>query len=440
MSSIAPELTLQKRKMAFYNGKKAKPLLMAQSLRALAMILKVGESEARALQITGEQFKKYDVGRAFTRAAQTMREEGATFKQAIAAEDVFPRTVQELVAAAPTVSAMHKNLIQAANLTSQAQSVKKKLLIAMIQPGFMMMMCLVFMFIASAVILPGFVKTFATLQAETPPATTIMLNVTEVTKYVVGGIIALLILWALFWVTFGRRSDTIRAFMDRVSIKTPIMGNIVQLASTSRMFELLSTNLSTGMGESAALESAGAGSGNEAIRAHAYLHSQRMLNEGARLSEFAQTDLFPENAKYMLAAAPSVHQQIEIMQELAPEYRKEADTQLEAFSKTLEPLVNYVVYAVAGLLIVAVMVPMYAMFPALMDLSDGGTVAVEPGTGLPTDVAPAVPGAVTPVDPAAVPVDPNAGVTPTTPVDPNAGVTPTTPVDGSIVDPNAPVQ
>jgi type II secretory pathway component PulF len=378
--SSGPTVTLEKQKMAFYNGKKAKPELMARSLRALAMSLRVGESEARSLEITGEMFKKYDIGKSYTRAAHVMRSQGATFKQAMLAEDVFPRTVRELIAAAPTASGIHKNLVQAAKLVAQGQDIKKKLMISMIQPTFMLAMCLVFLFIASAVILPGFIKTFGTLQAETPPMTLIVMQASVVTKYAVGVLLLVLILFAGFWFLYGRKSPAMRVLMDTLGIRTPVLGSIIQLAATSRLFELLSTNLQSGMGEGAALESAGAGAGNEAIRSHCFAHADDMRKNGTKMGDFTNTTLLPENAKYMMASAPSIKQQIDIMTELGPEYRKEADTQLEAFSKTIEPLVTYIVYGVAGLLIIAVMVPMYGMFPALMDMGNtSDTPPVAPG-------------------------------------------------------------
>jgi type IV pilus assembly protein PilC len=408
VTANAPELKLRKTRMALYNGKKAKPEMMARSLRALAMILRVGESEARALEITGIQFRKYDVGRAMTRAASVMREQGATFKQVMLAEDVFPRTVRELISAAPTSAGIHRNLVKAAKLVAQSQNVKKKLAVSMIQPGFMLGMAIVFLFIASAVILPGFIKTFSALSAKTPEMTLVVLAAANVTKYVVGALIAVILLWVAFWNVYGKRSTPVRIAMDTLGIKSPILGSILQLASTSRMFELLSTNLQTGMGESAALESAGSGAGNEAIRALAFNHAEKMRVEGVRMADFTNSPLLPENAKYMMASAPSVKQQIDIMEELGPEYREEADRQLEAFSKTLEPIVQYIVYAVVGLLIIAVMVPMYAMFPALMALDPTttpttgttGTVQV-PTTG--STSAPTAPATNTPTTPVTKP-------------------------------------
>lgn len=352
------------------NGKKAKALTMAQALRALAMVLRVGESEARALEVVGHEFKKYNVGRAFTRAAEAMRTHGASFKEAMLAQDVFPRTARELISAAETSQAMRGSLERAAKLISQSQNVKKKMLTALIQPMFMLVLSIVFLFLATAIIIPNFVGTFATLQAETPPTIPIVLTAAEVTKWVMGVVISVLVLCALFWFTFGRRTAAIVRFVDALTVRIPVIGPIVQMAAASRLFELLTANLITGRGETASLESAAAGSGNEAMHQHAIRHANRMRNGDARLGEFTRSNLFPQSAQYMLAAAPSVKQQIDVMSELAPEYRQEADNRLETFSKTIEPIMNYIVYGVAGLLIIAIVVPMYSMFPALMHLGD----------------------------------------------------------------------
>lgn len=384
MTYVKSDVPLSKKpKFVLSNGKKTKPELMARSLRALAMILRVGESEARALEISGEQFKRYSVGKAYLQAAQTMRHDGATFKTAMLSQDVFPRTVRELIDAAPTANSMHTALTTAARLVQQSQDVKKKIGVALIQPGFMMGMALIFLFVASATIIPGLIKSFATLNAKTPPMALAVVSAANIAKWVVGGIIAVIVLALLFWLVYGRKSQKVRILIDSTAIRLPLIGSIIQLAATSRLFELLAANLKSGRGEPAALESAGAGCGNEALHAHCLRMAALMRTGGAQLSDFAATKLMPLNARYMMGSAPSIKQQIDIMNELSPEYRKEADQQLEAFTRIIEPVSTYIVYAVAGLLIIAVIVPMYAMFPAIMAM-DPSTAASSSAPAVPT--------------------------------------------------------
>ena len=364
-----------KQKIVWYNGKSAKPEMIARALRALAMSLRIGQGEAYALETVGAQFKKYDVGRAMTRAARLMRENGLSVQGAIMAEDVFRGTVHELVEAAGTSQAVIANISKAAELVAQAQDVKKKLLTAMIQPMFMLAMSIVFLFVAAGWIIPGIVGSFTALNTEPPEVTVIVLNAAGVTTWVIGGLLVVVMLFTAYWFIHGKRSAAMRRMMSTVSLRLPLIGEVVKLAATSRMFELLSASLLSGRSEAQSLASAGAGSGNEAIKQHALDHSELMLKDGVPMRQFTQSNLFPESARYMLASAPSVKQEIDIMVLLGPEYRSEANSQLETFTKTVEPLMTYIVYGVAGLLIVAVMLPMYAMFPALMEVGGGSTPA-----------------------------------------------------------------
>lgn len=351
-----------------YKGKKSKPETIARALRALTMVLRVGQSEARALEIVGKQFHKFEIGRAFEHAAVNMRDEGASFKQALLAEEVIPRTARELIEASPTSQALHRNLQQAAILVQEAQSVKKKLLMNLIQPGFMMALCLLLLFVSAAYIIPGFIKIFGELGAETPPVTLIILQVADVTKWVMGSIIGVVLLFLGYWFTLGRNSEKFRSIMDTIAILTPAIGPILQLSATSRLFQLLAANLSTGINEPDALRGAANGCGNDALKSHCLLHADKMDHDGAALKGFVDTKLVPSDARQILGSAPSIIQEIEIMNELGPEYHQEANVQLETLSRTLEPTVNYLVYGVAGVLIVSIMLPMYSIYPALMKM------------------------------------------------------------------------
>lgn len=363
-------------------GKKSKTDTVARAVRSLAMVLRVGESEARALEIVGEQFHKYTIGRTFKKAASAMRDDGASFKQAILHENKdFPRTVRELILSAPTAKAMIGSLEKAAKLVANSQDVKKKLIISMIQPGIMLIMCIAFLFIATAFIIPGFSGIFSQLNAEEPLASKIVREAAEIVKWVIGALIVIILLTVAFWFIYGKRSEKLRVLLDTVNLRLPLIGSIMTLAATSKLFDMLSLNLTIGIPEPAALEGAAKGCGNEAIKKHCIEHAQKMREGHAPLKKFVDTKLFPISARYMIQSAPSVKQEIEIMTELSPEFRSEADTQVDAFQKSVEPIMTYLVYGIAGLLIVAIVTPMYAMYPALMDFGDAASGGAD--TGMP---------------------------------------------------------
>lgn len=367
--SAADGVTLEKRPVfVWYKGRKSKPEVIARAIRSLTIVLKVGQSEARALEIVGNQFHKFEIGRAFESAAKTMRDQGASLKQALIAEEVLPRTVRELVEAAQTSMALHQNLAVAATLVGEAQNVKKKLLMNLIQPGFMLALCIGLLFAAVTFIIPNLISSFSMLGSKTPTMTLMVLQVADVTKYVLGGFFALAVLFVCYWIALGRKSHLFRVLMDTIAIKLPAVGPIVQYSATSRLFQLLSANLSVGMGEPDALRSAANGCGNEALKDHCVKHAKRMGEGAVPLKEFVNTRLIPTDARNILATAPSVRQEIEIMDQLAPEYQGEAGVRLETLNKTLDPIINLAVYGIAGLLIISIVLPMYSMYPELMKI------------------------------------------------------------------------
>lgn len=356
-------------KFVLWKGRKSKPLLISRVLRALAMNLRVGVSEAQALNLIGTQYSKYEIGKAFEKASKLMLESGYTLQEALLAQEVIPRTARQLIAAARTSQALHDNIEEASRIVSEASSVKKKLLGELIQPGFMAVLCLVFLFLSVAVIIPGFIGTFSSLGAETPALTLLMLDFADIATWVVGGFIVLLLLSFLYWFTLGRRSSRARRIVSAVGLKMPFIGSIIQLTSTARLFQLLTANLSTGIAEPEALAGAANGCGNEAIKQHCVNHAERMLKEGVPMREFAQTWLFPVEARHVLATAPSRIQEMQAMTHMAPEYDREAQIQLDQLSKTLGPVSNNTMQVLAGLLVVTLLLPMFSIYPAIMNLA-----------------------------------------------------------------------
>lgn len=367
--ALEEELKLvEEPKLVWYKGRKSKPPLVAQALRSLVMTLQVGQPEAVALQMVGKQFYKYEVGRNFVRASDLMYSQGLSFKAALVSTDVMPPTVMELIEASPTSQTLQANLIEAARLVTAGHHVRKMLVTNLAQPGFMIVVILGFLYFSVGYLVPKFLASFSALGAETPPATIFMQNFAQITTYVlmvVGGIVGLT---CIYWFAFGSRHQPSRKLKARMLLGIPMVGPILKINATARLFRLLSANLRTGVREQDALRSAGRGSGNYYMELTCSDHAERMDNEGVKLKEFIDDKAFPFVASAMVLTSPSVLQEISAMEQLAPEFEKEAVLQLDMLSETLTPVLNFVVYIIAGVLIMALMIPMYSIYDPLMKL------------------------------------------------------------------------
>lgn len=352
-----------------YKGRKSKPPLVAQALRALVMALRVGESEASALKSVGQQFYKYEVGRNFVRGSDLMYKRGLTFKAALISSEVLPPTAVELIEASPTSQTLQANLEQAARLVTEGHNVRKMLITNLAQPGFMMVLILAFLYTSTGYLIPKFLDAFSALGTETPPATIIMQKAAVIVTWVLSSVIVVCGLLSAYWFAFGRRHRKSKMFKARMMLRIPVIGPILQISTTARLFRLLSANLDTGVRESDALRSAGRGCGNYFVEQHCAAHAEKMLQDGVVLKDYIRHKAFPFIATAMITSAPSVLQEIAAMNQLAPEYEMEATLQLGMLSETLTPILNYIVYGIAGALILALMVPMYSVYEPMMNMA-----------------------------------------------------------------------
>lgn len=358
-------------KFVWSNGKKAKPELIARSLRSLVMILRAGGKQQRALEIVGKQFEKYNIGQVYLKAAKYMLESGAEFKQAILHDnEVLPKIAKSLILAAPTADALTDNLLKAADQVTNNNNVKKKLINSMIQPGIMLTMAIGFLFFGTAYIIPGFADTFTQLGVEEPELSLVVKEVAVYVQWSIIGLMAVIISFIMFWFLIGRRNPKMVVAFSRFGLKMPLLGPILQITASARLLEMLAINLSMGDLEPKALRSAGLGCGNEALKAHCLSHADKMETEGVPLKEFADIDMIPLSARYLLQTAPSTGDMVKIMEVLAPELTAEASTQVDGFQKTIEPIMTYIVYAIVGVLIISIVLPMYSIYPALMEFGD----------------------------------------------------------------------
>lgn len=356
--------------ITFTRGKRADADTIARSLRALSLHLSMSTSEQIALRTIGEQFKKFDIGHKYIKASIQMEEQGSTLAEALTSIETLPLQSRKLIGSSQSSAQLYGNIEAASRMVSDAKSVKKKLVAALIPSVFNIAMTVLFVSFAVIFIIPKMVDVFGNFSAETPATTLALLAIAEASKWIILIVLVVILVFSLWWAAFGRRSERFRTLMDRFLIKVPYVGEILMLASTSRLFNNLALNLRAGMPETEALESAASGCGNDAIRSVCMKHSKSMIADGALFKDFADSKVFPVSARQMVLASATSYQAIELFEGYAPEYDKESKLMMESFSKTLEPTVGTFTQILLGITILMVMFPMFSIYPSLLEVGN----------------------------------------------------------------------
>ena len=349
-------------------SKKSRPDEIAETLDDLAAMLESGDSEQRALRTLAEQYGKYNVGRAYGRAADLMAR-GETIIAALSDQtDTFPRVVRELIGAAATPRDLHRNLRRCAELIVESSDVKAAIRAALFKPLMMLGIVVVFVLLASSWLLPTVVGVFSSIGAKTPEATLIMIGVGGSVKWVFIVIIALIFLWFIYWFGFGRKVESVRIWKDTMAIRMPMLGPINQMQAAAKFSDVVAVCLGSGIPEVEALEIGARACGNEALQAHIMDHIGKQKLGHAVFANVADTPLLPWNFKNRIAISPSPRERINVMKELALVFHKKARRRLDAFADRVGPITEMMVLSVAAVVILAVAIPVTTFAPSMMNM------------------------------------------------------------------------
>jgi type IV pilus assembly protein PilC len=160
---------------------------------------------------------------------------------------------------------------------------------------------------------------------------------------------------------FKKRSRTMRHFLDRLALKAPIIGPIIQKASIARYARTLSTMFSAGVPLVEALESVSGATGN-IVYEIGVLQMRDEVATGQRLQQAMEnTDLFPNMVVQMIAVGEESGSLDEMSAKVADFYEEDVDNAVDNLSSLLEPMIMSILGVLVGGLVVAMYLPIFKM-------------------------------------------------------------------------------
>jgi len=160
---------------------------------------------------------------------------------------------------------------------------------------------------------------------------------------------------------FHKRSRPFRHFLDRMMLKTPIIGPILQKASIARYARTLSTMFAAGVPLVEALESVAGATGNIVYEV-GVLEMRDEVATGQRLQQSMEnTDLFPNMVIQMIAVGEESGSLDEMSAKVADFYEADVDDAVDNLSSLLEPMIMAILGVLVGGLVVAMYLPIFKL-------------------------------------------------------------------------------
>lgn len=271
-----------------------------------------------------------------------------------------------LVHAGEQAGVLEELLHKIATYKEKTESLKGKIKKAMFYPAAVIIVAVLVTSIIMIFVIPQFQELFSSFGSDLPAFTQIVVAMSEWMQqwWWLLLFIALATVYAFGYV--WKRSRKFRHTVDKMLLKTPIIGVIVNKAALARFARTLSTMFAAGVPLVEALESVSGATGN-VVYGEAVLRMREDVATGQSLQlAMKQQNLFPHMVIQMVAIGEESGSVDGMLSKVADFFEEEVDNAVDALSSLLEPLIMVILGTLIGGLVIAMYLPIFQMGSAVM--------------------------------------------------------------------------
>jgi type IV pilus assembly protein PilC len=358
---VVPKRIRKQSKGLFAGGGKITTTDIAIFSRQLATMLGAGIPLVQAFEIVGAGHENAAMQRLIA-AIKLDVEGGSSLAESIAKHPLyFDDLFVSLVEAGEQAGALESLLDKIATYKEKTEAIKKKIKKALTYPAAVLVVALVVTTILLIFVIPAFEDLFQGFGADLPTFTRMVIDLSKFVRaqgFLIATIIGASISAFLY---FKKRSRPMRHFLDRMMLKAPIIGPILEKAAVSRYARTLSTMFAAGVPLVEALESVSGATGN-IVYELAVLQIRDEVATGQRLQvAMENTDRFPNMVIQMIAVGEESGSLDEMSAKVADFYEEDVDNAVDNLSSLLEPLIMSILGVLVGGLVVAMYLPIFKL-------------------------------------------------------------------------------
>ena len=358
---IVPTRIRKQRQGMFAGGGTITPGDIAIFSRQLSTMLSAGIPLVQAFEIVGAGHENAAMQKLILSIKADV-EGGSALAEALAKQPLyFDDLFVNLVEAGEQAGALESLLDKIATYKEKTEAIKKKIKKALTYPAAVLIVALVVTTILLIFVIPSFEDLFQGFGADLPTFTRMVIELSAFVR--TRGILILIGIIAAVsaFLYFKKRSRPFRHFLDRMMLKAPIIGPILQKASIARYARTLSTMFAAGVPLVEALESVAGATGNIVYEV-GVLEMRDEVATGQRLQvAMENTELFPNMVNQMIAVGEESGSLDEMSAKVADFFEEDVDNAVDNLSSLLEPLIMSILGILVGGLVVAMYLPIFKM-------------------------------------------------------------------------------
>ncbi|MDT7837337.1 type II secretion system F family protein [Aquabacterium sp. OR-4] len=340
-------------------GRAIKQKDIAVFTRQLATMMRAGVPLLQAFDIVGRGAANPRMGKLLGDIRSDV-ETGTSLSSAFRKHPMhFDALYCNLVEAGEAGGILEQLLDRLAIYQEKTMALKAKIKSALMYPVAVVVVAFVVLVVIMVKVIPAFKEVFSSFGADLPAPTMVVIAMSEFFVnwwYVIFGA---LIIGGYMFLQSWKRSEKMQMVMDRLLLRLPIFGDLINKSVIARWTRTLSVMFAAGVPLVEALDSVGGAAGN-AVYAEATQKIQRDVSTGSSLTtSMIGTAVFPNMVLQMSSIGEESGSLDHMLGKAAEFYEDEVDEMVKGLSSLMEPLIIVFLGTIIGAIVVAMYLPIF---------------------------------------------------------------------------------
>ncbi len=330
--------------------------------RQFAVMINSGLSLLRALNILAEQTENATLAKTIGDLREDVERGGSLSAAMSKHPKVYNNLFIAMVRAGETGGQLDTVLMKVADGFESDYKLRQTIKSAMTYPVVVAGIAFLLVTIMLLFVVPTFAGMFDSLGGTLPLPTQILLTISQQAKILVPLFIIGAIIGRVIYKRSRAASANARLRTDKIKLKIPIFGDLVQKISLSRFTRTLALLLRAGVPVLQALDIVADSTGNEVV-ARAALDVKESVRQGESVAApLERHAIFPPMVVQMISVGEDTGALDAMLDKIADFYDQEVQATTESLTSLIEPIMIAVLGGIVGSMVIALYMPMFKIF------------------------------------------------------------------------------
>ena len=331
---------------------------LVQFTQQLSTLLGAGQPLDRALTILLELPEDEIAKRTITDIRDAVRGGSALSTALERQHGTFSRLYVNMVRAGEAGGSLDETLARLADYLERSRALQGRVINALIYPAILLVMVGLSLLFLLGYVVPQFAQMYESLDAELPLFTRFVLGIGLFVRdwWIVLVVVPAL---ALLWIDRKRRDPAFREALDGWLLRRRFFGGLFAKVETARLARTLGTLVRNGVPLMAALGIAQKVMDNRVLAADVTAASDEVKNGVALSTALGRGKRFPRLALQMIQVGEESGELDTMLVKTAETFEHQTSLALDRMLAALVPIVTVVLAGVVGMVVMAVLTPLY---------------------------------------------------------------------------------